>query len=303
MDNKIKADLTASKEIDISVIDKIIKAIGTERDKVIPILIAVQKELNYLPERAVLRICEKTDITPAQVYGVSTFYSQFRHKPAGRYKIKVCIGTACHVKGAETVFNAFKSFLKIEEDKDTDAKKLFTIEKVACLGCCMLAPAVQIDTITYGFLNTQKVPNVIRDFLESQKRNTNGEKKIRENEKKAFSSEIRICVCSSCQAAGAEKVYKELKLKVLNYNIPAKVKIVGCTGISYEAPLVEIHLQNNKVYRYGRVKPKGVKSILFEHFKPKNLKYKIKSTIDHILERILTGENPEPATRYYLDME
>ena len=93
-----------------------------------------------------------TEITPAAIVGVSTFYTQFRHRPVGRHIIHVCHGTACHVKGAELIQDAFQRRLEIADGDDTDADGLFTIQKVACLGCCTLAPVVQIDGVTYGRL-------------------------------------------------------------------------------------------------------------------------------------------------------
>jgi NADH:ubiquinone oxidoreductase subunit E len=137
-----------TEEIKLAEVDDIVGSLGDSQEAIVPILRAVQDKYNYLPENVLRHICEITSITPAAMHGVSTFYSQFRHRPAGEHRIKVCIGTACHVKGAETVLNTFKQFLEIPANDDTDADRLFTVEKVACLGCCMLAPAVQIDDVT-----------------------------------------------------------------------------------------------------------------------------------------------------------
>jgi len=87
-------------------IDLIVSEIGTTESSVIPILHAIQKKFNYLPEIALRRVCETTDITPASITGVSTFYTQFRHSPAGNHLIYICSGTACHVKGSELVYDA-----------------------------------------------------------------------------------------------------------------------------------------------------------------------------------------------------
>ena len=94
-------------------VNSIVARIGTSKDKVIPILQALQNELNYLPSEALKYICEITEIGPGQLSSVSTFYSQFRHIPAGEHIIKVCTGTACHVKGAPLVMDAFKRELEI----------------------------------------------------------------------------------------------------------------------------------------------------------------------------------------------
>ena len=146
-------------ELDLTFVDQAVDEIGAGAENVLVILQAVQGRYGYLPEEALERICEVTQITPASIAGVSTFYDHFRHRPAGRHTIRVCIGTACHVKGGGQIYDAFKRHLGIPEEEDTDQQKMFTVEKVACIGCCMLAPAIQIlspaiqiDGITYGHL-------------------------------------------------------------------------------------------------------------------------------------------------------
>ena len=114
------------------------------------ILRSIQDRFNYLPLSALRRIVERTDITAAEIESVASFYPGFRTKPAGLHTIQVCVGTACFVKGANQIFDAFRETLRIAGGDDTDPDRLFTLEKVACLGCCMLAPAVRIDDTVYG---------------------------------------------------------------------------------------------------------------------------------------------------------
>jgi len=118
----------------LTFVEQAVARIGTEKEKVLEILQALQGHFGYLPREALERVCELTDITPASIVGVSTFYNQFRHQPAGRHIIHICVGTACHVKGAERIYDAFRRYLAIPEGKDTDSQRLFTIEKIACLG-------------------------------------------------------------------------------------------------------------------------------------------------------------------------
>jgi len=153
-----------SKEI-TDIIDKIIADKGKKSDAVIPILQEIQRQFNYLPKPALQRVCDITDIHPSKIYGISTFYTQFRHQPVGQHIIKVCVGTACHVKGAVQVYNALVRELKLKDDEDTDAEGIFTLEKVACLGCCTLAPVVQIDNITYGHVTTENIDEILNDFI------------------------------------------------------------------------------------------------------------------------------------------
>ena len=91
----------------IDIVDRIVEVKGKSAEKVIPIMQAIQAELNYLPEEALKRVCEITEITQAQISGISTFYSQFRHQPVGEHIVRVCVGTACHVKGAGQVTMLF----------------------------------------------------------------------------------------------------------------------------------------------------------------------------------------------------
>lgn len=138
-------------EVDLAVVDVIVARVGRTPDKVIPILQAVQAEFRYLPRDALEQICETTGITPAAITGVSTFYTQFRHRPVGRHLVRVCHGTACHVAGAPLINQQLRRHLGIE-DEDTDPERLFTVEKVPCLGCCSLAPCMTIDDVIYGKL-------------------------------------------------------------------------------------------------------------------------------------------------------
>ncbi|MFQ6036176.1 MAG: NADH-quinone oxidoreductase subunit NuoE, partial [Sedimentisphaerales bacterium] len=181
-------------ELDLTFIDQAVEKIGTGEEKVLEILQAVQNHLGYLPQEALERVCELTKITPASIAGVSTFYNQFRRRPAGRHTIHVCVGTACHVKGAERIYESFRRYLDIPEGEDTDSQKLFTIEKIACLGCCTLAPAVQIGQVTYGHLTPDRVAMVITDFLNYEESKASQRRKMRRLRGKATKpcGEIRI---------------------------------------------------------------------------------------------------------------
>lgn len=153
-------------EIDLMEVDAIVERIGRAEKNVIEILQEIQRRFRYLPEEALRRVCEITEITPSRIMGVSTFYSEFRHKPVGRYIIRVCHGTACYVRGSVQITDALKRFLKIEEGSDTDPERLFTVQEVACLGCCSLAPCLMIEDVTYGHLTPQTVNEVVENFLE-----------------------------------------------------------------------------------------------------------------------------------------
>jgi NADH:ubiquinone oxidoreductase subunit E len=103
-------------------------------------------------------------ISAAEIFGVATFYSMFRLKPQGKYVVRVCKGTACHVSGANAILNAIKEHLKLEDEEDTTSDAQFTVMEVACLGCCSLAPVIMIGDQTYGKLTPESVPAVIAKF-------------------------------------------------------------------------------------------------------------------------------------------
>ena len=184
--------------IDLQFVDQTVSSLGTGPEQVIPILQALQEHYRYLPEEALRRVCEITEITPASIAGVSTFYSQFRHRPMGEHLIRVCVGTACHVKGAGLVHDAVLRHLGIAEPEDTDSDRQFTVQKVACLGCCTLAPVLQIDDVTYGHMTPDLVAKVIRDFLELEQEAVGAKNRGGRAAAAEARGEIRIGLGSCC---------------------------------------------------------------------------------------------------------
>ncbi len=128
----------------------------------IPLLQSAQNTYGYVSEKAIDHISHLTGIPPAEIYGVVTFYAQFRTKPLGKNVVKVCNGTACHVNGARTVYDAAQDELHIAYDETTDDGK-FSLVSVACLGCCSLAPVMTVNNETHGRLDTTKVKKILRD--------------------------------------------------------------------------------------------------------------------------------------------
>lgn len=281
-------------------VDAIINRIGDKAEHLIPILQALQMHFHYLPDEALQRIAETTRIRPSDITGVATFYGQFRLQPAGSHTIKVCIGTACHVKGADTIYEAFKRHLGIAPDSDTDADRLFTVEKVACLGCCMLAPAVQIDDITYGHVQPPKVGDVLTDFLRAQ--NAQGADSPL-SQISTPAGEVRLCLCSSCSAGGAEAVHNALLDQAQRLKLPVQLRTVGCAGASYQTPLIEVHMQDGRSFRYGRVEPKHVRNLLLRHFRPHQTSQRMRIAMQSLLNRIISDDAvSDPVTRYAIDV-
>ncbi|WP_238988837.1 NADH-quinone oxidoreductase subunit NuoE [Calorimonas adulescens] len=150
-------------EIDLSLIEPILEEYGDDKGSLITILQETQAIYNYLPAKALTYIAERMGISEAQVYGVATFYAQFRFRPVGKYLIMCCQGTACHVNGSENILTALEDELGIKVGETTD-DKLFTIESVACLGCCSLAPVMMVNGQAYGQLTLDRVKEIIADY-------------------------------------------------------------------------------------------------------------------------------------------
>jgi len=158
--------MRAEADLDLSAVDRIVAAHEGEPRRLIAMLQAIQAHFRYLPDAALERVCLLTSVSPARITGVATFYGQFRRRPMGRHLIRVCHGTACHVAGAPQITDALRRELGIEGDNDTDRNLLFTVQKVACLGCCSLAPCLMIDEVTYGRLTARTAPRTLAKFLE-----------------------------------------------------------------------------------------------------------------------------------------
>ena len=288
--------------IDLAEVDALVNGIGRRAEDLIPLLQAIQKRYNYLPAAALERLSQVTEITPDAITGVSTFYSQFRHHPVGKHIIKTCTGTACHVNGANILYDTFRQQLKIPPGEHTDPAGDFTVEEVACLGCCMLAPVAQIDEVIYGQIETWKVPDLLTDFRASeQARAVAGGNGSARTARDAI-GEARICLCSSCVAGGSRAVYEELLRQAEQLALPVKVKDVGCTGISFDTPLVEFQLYNDHRYRYGKVNPVDVRDLLLRHFQPTSWWKRAGARVFHTLETFFTDESWVPPTRYSQDV-
>ena len=150
--------------LDLSFVDEAVARIGQGREMAIPLLQAIQTHYRYLPDEALRRLCELTEITPAQIAGTSSFYGQFRRSPVGEHIVKVCHGTACHVAGARQVTDELRRYLDVPDGQDTDPTRQFTIEEVACLGCCSLAPVLMVDDHTAGRLTPNTAPDALKAF-------------------------------------------------------------------------------------------------------------------------------------------
>jgi len=270
-----------------SVVDEVVELTGRDPEKVILILQEVQKRLNWLPSEALKHICKVTDITPEQISGVSTFYSQFRHLPVGKHTIKICAGTACHVKGSPLISEAFKRVLKIDDVRNASPDNLFSIEEVACLGCCTLAPVVQIDGKTYGHVKPTQANEIIHDFLISGNQPVNTPESVINED---IDAEIRVGIGSCCVAGGSKEILSEIDNIKEKYNLNVRLKPVGCVGVCNQTPLMEIVTKENIHSRYTKVDKQQVEEILLKHVRPRSLNNRIKGSINDLVDTFLSEE-------------
>lgn len=143
---------------------------NAQRDSLIPMLQEIQEAEGYVSKEAVKEISRIIGISASKVYGVATFYNQFRFEPLGKYHIMVCRGTACHVKGSSQSLSIAQEVLKINPGQTTK-DGLFSLETVACMGACSLAPVISINGEFYGEMTAEKLKKLISDIKEKEKKN------------------------------------------------------------------------------------------------------------------------------------
>ena len=152
-----------------------LKNFGKERGQLIPILQMVQQKFSYLPGKAMEVVAAHLDLPASEVYGVATFYNQFRFNPPGKYPFKICLGTACHVKGGGIILENFERKLGIKDGETTEDRE-FSIERVACVGCCALAPVALLGETVHGHMAPSKVEGLFtriqveKEMAERQKK-------------------------------------------------------------------------------------------------------------------------------------
>ena len=288
--------------VDFSELERSLRETGAGRSQVIRILQQVQEEYRYLPEEALRRVCELTEITPAQIVGVASFYSQFRFQPTGEHRIRVCHGTACHVKGSRLIQEATQRHLKIDDGEDTDSERQFTVEKVACLGCCTLSPVVQIDDVVYGRLTPEKVSRAVNDFLSRE--DSDRERKVAGLEPVAGKGdgEIRIGLGSCCVAKGSDNLRLAIEEELERLGSTAPVKRVGCVGMCHRTPLVEVVFPGKPSTLYAEVQPSEARSIVNRHFKPQSLLKRFRKSISGLVDKVFEDEAWDVIDRYSIDV-
>ncbi len=159
------AEKTVEEEIDLGLANKVIDKYIDMTGNLMPVLQGIQEEYGYIPEETVHLTAERLNVYASQIFGVLTFYAQFHLEPRGKYIVRVCMGTACHVKGAGRIGDTIKERLGIGHAETTE-DLLFTAEYVACIGACGMAPVIMVNDATYGSISVQKTDEVIKKYQE-----------------------------------------------------------------------------------------------------------------------------------------
>jgi NADH-quinone oxidoreductase subunit E len=168
---RISNDLTIEKnekQVNLELLNPIIEEYKYKKGNLIPLLQFTQNLYGFIPREAFIYISNNTGLKLTDLYGVATFYAQFRLNPVGKHIIKVCHGTACHVQNANVISDSLTEALKIN-DGETTTDGLFTLETVACIGCCSLAPAMLIGNEVYGKLTGKSAVNIVKEMQLKEK--------------------------------------------------------------------------------------------------------------------------------------
>lgn len=153
----------------LATVDEILNNQPIIRDQLIPILQKVQAKLGYLPGPAMDKIASAAGIPAVEVYGLATFYNQFRLSPPGKHQLKVCMGTACYMVGGQIALDSFERRLNIKEG-ETTADRNFSLERVACVGCCTMAPVVVVDEVVESHVTPTRVDGILLSFEGEEKK-------------------------------------------------------------------------------------------------------------------------------------
>jgi len=293
---------TAQCEVDLTLVDEAVERFGTDPEMLIATLLHLQEQYHYLPKPALERLAERTGIKRGQVISVARFYKRFRHQPTGEHIIRVCQGTACHVKGSPNIAEAVRDHLHVEPDSDTDPTGKYTVDSVACLGCCTLAPVVQIDHMTFGYLKPQGVPEMLEQFERQAKHAAEPIVPPPTAVEQDYDAEIRVGLGSCCMAKGSGHLMDALRDAVHRNGARANVRRVGCVGICHRTPWVQVVIPNQPSEVYAGVTETQARDIVERHFKTRRLTQRIGRWFDKTLDTITGANVHTPLPTYSVDV-
>lgn len=289
-------------EVDLTFADAVLTRCGRKPEAVIPVLQEIQEHYGYLPEPVLQHVCAQSDITAAALIGVASFFDMFRFQPVGKHLVRVCRGTACHVAGAERVEDALRRQLRIPADGDTDPDREFTVEQVACLGCCTLAPVVRIDQTTFGHTSAEKVPALLRDCLTREV----GEAVATESQPGRGGADaglhIHVGLGSCCMAKGSDRLFHALQQTAHEVGADVHVKRVGCVGMCHRTPMIEVAGQAPSQF-YADLTPAQARELILRHVRPRRFFSRLGRLATRALDGLLldTADKPQ-VTRYSMSL-
>ena len=269
--------------------------IGRADSGVIGLLQAIQRRFGFVPSDVLEYVCSKANVPLAQAYGVVTFYPSLSLAPRGRHVVRVCTGTACHVRGADRLTTALGDHLGVAAGETTKDRE-FTLDTVACVGCCSLAPVLMVGEETFGRLDPQRAVDVItarEEVPEDQAarsrtldlpRGTTGVRHPHHVEatSPALANRVVVGLGTCGLAAGGRRVHNALELAIEEHFIDARVEVTGCIGLCFREVLVELDSPALGSCLYGNVTAQRVPELVHAHF-----------TEGRVLEDLLVSQRGE----------
>ncbi|MDD5351308.1 MAG: NAD(P)H-dependent oxidoreductase subunit E, partial [Chthoniobacteraceae bacterium] len=278
--------------------DETVARAGRGPEALLPILQALQDRFGYLPEEALRRVCETTEIRPAAAAGVSTFYDMFRHRPTGETMVRVCTGTACHVSGAERVEEALRRHLQIPDGADTDARGRYTVERVACLGCCTLAPVVKLGETTLGRFTPENILEKMEEYLAARAEAAADSSEIAlPPDDGGGRAVIRVGLGSCCIAKGSGRIFHALRAAAAASGAEVEVRRVGCVGICHRTPMVEVAIPGRAPVSYADLTPADAPALIARHFPARGVFPRAARLWTRALDALLPNGGPEVAAK------
>ena len=272
-----------------------VERIGRTPDAVIPILQAMQDHYGYLPEEVLRRICATTQITPAAISGVSTFYDMFRHEPVGKYIVHVCHGTACHVGGAERVEDALRRHLRIPEGTSTDANRQFTIESSLAWAAALWPRWCASRRDRWLRHGRQSAGHDPRLPGSSPGRLAAKQPSRATRHASPGGAEIKVCLDSCCVAKGTDRVFHALEESVIASGAKATVKRVGCVGACYRTPMIEVSTPGRPNLTYTGLTVAEAGNLVQAHFRPPGLVRRISRLWTQAMDGLLLDDGASVA--------
>jgi NADH:ubiquinone oxidoreductase subunit F (NADH-binding)/NADH:ubiquinone oxidoreductase subunit E/Pyruvate/2-oxoacid:ferredoxin oxidoreductase delta subunit len=281
--------------IDLTYADKVVARAGRKPEAVIPILQRLQEHYGYLPEEALRRVCERSEITPAAITGVASFYDMFRMQPAGKHIVRVCRGTACHVAGVGRVEEALRRQLAIPEGQHTDPQGNITIEPVACLGVCTLAPVLKFGEHTFGHTSAEGMPKLLHEFeeLKAAAGVTLSTEEIRATAKSPGAVEISVGLGSCCMAKGSANLFHALQNAAGATAGKVTVKRVGCVGMCHRTPMVEVTQPGRPGVYFSELATSNAAALVQHYAQPRGIAAQVRRTWVRLLDGLLLDDGKE----------